>query len=341
MEVLKLGGRLSEREPVPGRKGSGVWEWREGGVEPPELPDFEFEQEEGEETSTRGRGKGKLRELGVQDTLVAGVDNESGRKRASVVLGAEGEEEEELQVARKRARPSAHSRGASGADVDDLLQDFGSQLAANTHRALPPLPPLPSSASRPPLAARPRAQPLQHQEMAMELDPNADMPFQLGKKGKSVIKALSTSRSGSFSLNCHPTDAKRGGGAKPLALVRKKPIVEERLNETTGDDSGFLEELEAFVDTAPSHLPPLHSTAAAAMAIPPPAPQPSSGSSGEEPDLPIFEGVTFALMGMKAGNKESVIRGVKSRGGKCLIDGDARDADGKVLGDWICVEYFG
>lgn len=309
-----------------------------------ELPEFVVErEEESEEASAcgRGKGKGKLRELGVQDTLVAA--GESGRKRASVVLGAEGEEEEELQVARKRARPSAQSRGAIGADVDDLLQDFGSQLrVVAQHTALPPLPPLPSSASRPPLAARPRAEPAQHQELAMEVDPNADMPFQLGKKGKSVIKALSTSRSGSFSLNSHPTDAKRGGGAKALALGKKKVVTDERFNDTTGDDSGFLEELEAFVDTAPpSDLPPLHSTAAPGMAILPPAPQPSSGSSGEEPDLPIFEGVTFALMGMKEGNRESVVRGVESRGGRCLIDDEARDVEGKVVGDWICVEYFG
>lgn len=55
--------------------------------------------------------------------------------------------------------------------------------------------------------------------------------------------------------------------------------------------------------------------------------------------MPIFEGVTFALMGMKEGNRESVRRGIESRGGVVRVDEGAEGRLGEC--DWVCVEYFG
>lgn len=334
-EVLRLGGRLSSRDTPKAaegatRPGVGVWTWNREGREPEPLMGFQEDES--------AKRKGKSRAVGVQDTLIAGAGFEEGstRKRArpndaAGDLGAAGEDEEELQVAqrKRKTRPSLSARVAPRGGVDDLLQDFGSQHASTSQLPLPPPTTAGawSSSSRPVLVAREQHLQQRH-EMAMELQD--DTTFQLGKKGKSVIKALSTSKSSSFSLNNHPTDAD-ATGSRPRSLgfgvSSRRASTMPALDEGAGDDSGFLEELSAFVDKA--DLPPL-----------PPLPQlppaPNLSSESDEPDTPIFQGLTFALMGMHhLSNRQMVQSAIEKRGGICLVDEGAEGAD------WVCVDYFG
>lgn len=169
----------------------------------------------------------------------------------------------------------------------------------------------------------------------------------IGSKGKSVIKALSTSRSTSFLPILPPSSSSSSSKIKSKDFIRttststststsskhlfnKHTIGEEKQDaddDHEGDDSAFFESIGVGVGVG---------VGGDSLDFE------NIGGSGEldaedeedddEEDLPIFEGVTVSMVGL-GDTAEKVKDAIEKRGGKVWIEKRMREAD------WICVPH--
>ncbi|GJN94435.1 hypothetical protein Rhopal_007515-T1 [Rhodotorula paludigena] len=163
-------------------------------------------------------------------------------------------------------------------------------------------------------------------ETALELVAG-QVEMQRVTKSKSVIKALSTSRKGSF---VHETADR----TKPLQQKHGISPVAEELDGAAHDDS-------AFFDSAP-HISPDTLITLAPTAAPDKLPATrgnttsSAPSSDDGPISPIFAGQRFALFELKGPPLEGVMQVITLRGGTCFVDPDDEELANV---DWIVVDY--
>ncbi|GAA6048683.1 hypothetical protein JCM3770_002019 [Rhodotorula araucariae] len=170
------------------------------------------------------------------------------------------------------------------------------------------------------LAARSRMDEEPVGEMSLQLVPG-QVEMQLVPKGKSVIKALSSSRHGSFVHDARDDNPRR----LAAATAARRDGVEQSV-----DEAGAIDD-SAFFDSAP-----LQAVERKASNVGTTDEWTSSPSSEETVYLPIFEGKTFALMELKSPR----IKGLKRVIGKCsgrFIDNAVDDE--LASADFVIVDH--
>ncbi|BGP27759.1 protein kinase activating protein dpb11 [Rhodotorula toruloides] len=158
------------------------------------------------------------------------------------------------------------------------------------------------------------------QELAYQLVPGR-VEMQLVPKSKSVIRALSSRRAGSF------VEAdKRGEAVKPktrqAAGRERVPPVDEATKDAAGVATGADD--SAFFDAAPQISPPRKED------------RTPTASSEEGTIPPVFQGTRFALMELKGPNPKLIQGVIKARGGEAIIDASEDELE-RV--DWIIVDH--
>ncbi|BGP43583.1 protein kinase activating protein dpb11 [Rhodotorula kratochvilovae] len=220
-----------------------------------------------------------------------------------------------LPSASQAAPPHAHD------DSQALLEAFGASQhpAGEASRfADADTTGLPSVAEL--LAARARQVEEPVGEMALQLIPG-EVEMQLVRKGKSVIKALSSSRQDSF---VHDARGDRPRGLAAAAAARRDGV------EPVAEDAGIVDD-SAFFDSAS-----LQGAERKAITDGTSEESSSSPSSDETVYLPIFEGKTFALMELKSPRIKAFKRVLVKCAGKYIDNAQGEELDNA---DYVIVDH--
>lgn len=335
-EVLEQGGRRSDREVL--------WKWEKGGQEPSE----EMLKEEDVLAMERKR---MVRET----TTLLGVDGAEGGGKGKGKRKVE--EKDDLAVLVPKTKDSRKGE-KDHLPMNTLLDGFFSQAAnasqvnASTSTSSRPLGPSTKTLAAFALSTTTTddknydadiSSTTPFETVIKENDRNSQqdlaMEFRVGEglkllpKGKSVIKAIESRRSNSsFS---ETTTRKTSSSTRRKAFVGpRRSLGSPELApgggaEGEANDSAFFDSVSQLADLVENQHP--------SKPLPRPPPHSSASSKEDtEPDLPIFEGVKFSLMGMnKEENREVVKKGIEKRGGVVRVEEGVEEAD------WVVVDYFG
>lgn len=292
-EVIREGGIREDRVAF--------WSWRgEGSTEPVlgerarwERPRGDFEVEETMDVSVR-------RVMDVYGDDRGEEDDEEERVVAPVAAVAK-RARDEVMVPKARGKARL-GRNGNCQGIDSLLDVYNpSQSTSTSINAITTTTLLPTTTTKSIGLTSVR---LEKVEMAMEL--SEDKVLRMGAKGKSVIKALSTSRSKEFIAP--DQRAPRNFASTTTILRHVNPF---RANAGVADDSAFFEESFALREY-------------------------KEGEDEEAPVVPCFEGHKFVLVGteeLKEGTVEKVREAIVMRKGTVLELERVDEAD------WICVPF--
>ncbi|BGO95748.1 hypothetical protein NBRC10512_001584 [Rhodotorula toruloides] len=160
----------------------------------------------------------------------------------------------------------------------------------------------------------------ENQELAYQLVPGR-VEMQLVPKSKSVIRALSSRRAGSF-VEADKSGAEAKKTARRAGARGSVPPIDESTREETGVVTGADD--SAFFDAAPQ-ISPLRKED-----------RTPTDSSEEGTVPPIFHGTKLALKELKGPNPKLIQGVIQSRGGEAVIDASE---DELATVDWIIVDH--
>ncbi|BGP35488.1 protein kinase activating protein dpb11 [Rhodotorula toruloides] len=159
-----------------------------------------------------------------------------------------------------------------------------------------------------------------NQELAYQLVPGR-VEMQLVPKSKSVIRALSSRRAGSF-VEADKSGAEAKKTARRAGARGSVPPIDEATRDTAGVATGADD--SAFFDAA-TQISPLRKED-----------RTPTESSEEGTIPPIFHGTKLALMELKGPNPKLIQGVIQSRGGEALIDASEEEL---ATVDWIIVDH--
>ncbi|GAA6039213.1 hypothetical protein JCM8097_000472 [Rhodosporidiobolus ruineniae] len=271
------------------------------------------------------------------DSSLLDAAAETNKQASTSAVAAAAFDTSNGKVVKKRRRVGGAPSGVAGGG-DDLLEAFGasqqhqggseqSRFAdADTTLPLPPPAALLSHSSRQ------QGGEDDDVEMALELVPGeAELQYQA--KSRSVIKALAAGREGSFLPD---SDLGAGGAAGRRAKkLDVKPAVASVAG--VGDDSAFFDgpPPQILEDDPAADSLDLNAVIPATQARSSSSPSNEDEGGGEVP--PIFEGKTFAVLGLTGGPLASLKEAVAERKGRVV---DGTDEEQLKTVDWIVLDHL-
>jgi len=158
--------------------------------------------------------------------------------------------------------------------------------------------------------------------MAMQLVPG-QVEMQLVPKSKSVIKALSSSRQGSF---VHAPAGERARRLPAAAASRSAAVAEGSDSNAGHDDSAFFDSAPALALAADDKVTTTTGSGESS----------SAASSEDTVYLPMFAGKTFALMELKGPRVSAIRHAIDKCQGVCI---DNANDDELAKADFVIVDY--